>query len=89
MVRDLTIGKPVRILHSQADLYASTAAAGGIAYIASRAAGGSIGTRIWCGVGTAVMARWMSWTWDVRLPVWVTGGEVHEKEADSGASSMK
>lgn len=69
-MRDLTLRKPIRILHSHAELYASTAAAGGLAYMGTRAMGGPVWLRIWAGVGTAVAGRWASWTWGVRLPSW-------------------
>lgn len=75
-VRDITLARPVRILHSHAELYASTAAAGAATYLAVRAAGAPVAARIAAGVGTAVVGRWVSWTYGVRLPVWEEEGAV-------------
>lgn len=43
----------------QAEVYASTAAAGAGTYLAVRAMGGSPALRIFAGVSTAVAARWV------------------------------
>lgn len=67
-VRDVALRKPIRILRAHAELYASTALAGGVVYVALRAAGAPLQVRIWAGVATAVATRWASWTWNVRLP---------------------
>lgn len=68
--RDVLTRKPVRILHSHAELYATTAAAGASAYVAVRSVGGPIWMRIGCGVATSVTARYLSWTYGLRLKTW-------------------
>lgn len=80
-MRDITLRRPVRILHSHAELYATTAAAGAGAYVLARAAGAPPAARIAAGVGTSVAARYLSWTYGVRLPVWAP---VEEAEAGAG-----
>lgn len=74
-VRDVALRKPIRILHAHAELYALTALAAGVVYVALRAAGAPLQVRMWAGVASAVAARWASWTWDVRLPGRYDGGE--------------
>jgi uncharacterized membrane protein YeiH len=69
-MRDVLTNKPVRILHSHAELYASTAAVGASAYVMTRAAGAPVWMRIGAGVGSSVAARYASWTYGLRLPTW-------------------
>jgi uncharacterized membrane protein YeiH len=69
-MRDVITAQPVRILHSHAELYATTAAVGASAYVATRAAGAPVWVRITAGVGSTVIARYLSWTFDLRLPTW-------------------
>lgn len=72
-VRDVTLNRPIRILHSHAELYATTAAAGASAYMLARSAGAPPWARIWAGVCTSIAARYVSWSYGVRLPTWETG----------------
>ena len=67
MVRDVLCRRPARILHSKADIYASTALAGATAFLALRSAGMPVGVRILGGVGTAVALRYWAWTQGIRL----------------------
>jgi uncharacterized membrane protein YeiH len=68
--RDVLTNRPVRILHSHAELYASTAAAGAGAYILTRAIRAPLPVRIFAGVFTSILARYCSWTYGLRLPTW-------------------
>jgi uncharacterized membrane protein YeiH len=86
-VRDVTMRRPIRILHSHAELYATTAAAGAGAYVCARAAGAPVWVRIWAGVGTSVMARYVSWTHGVRLPTWPAGPELGRLAAVEAAAA--
>ena len=69
-VRDVLTGKPVRILHSHKELYATTAASGAAAYLAVRAVGAPFAVRAAAGVATTVALRWGAWTYGWRLPTW-------------------
>lgn len=70
LTRDTLCKLPGRILHSHADIYASTAAAGAATYYALRAAGLGVPLRILGGLGVGVGARWAAWTFGLRLPHW-------------------
>ena len=68
VVRDVLIDRPVRILHSYTDVYATTALSGATAYVLARHAGAPTSGRILAGVVTAVAMRKLAWTHDLRLP---------------------
>ena len=70
VVRDVLCARPVRVLHSYADVYATTALAGATTYVLIRAAGAPVAFRILGGMGTAVALRKCAWTDDWRLPVY-------------------
>ncbi|CAN8072197.1 unnamed protein product [Agarophyton chilense] len=70
VVRDVLCGRKVRILHSRAEIYATTAAAGAASYVAARAAGAPVIARVAAGVGVAAALRTWAWASGVRLPVW-------------------
>lgn len=70
VVRDVLCGRPVRILHSHADVYASTAIIGASTFLLLRAAGAPPAVTIAAGVGIATVLRLAAWAWGVRLPVW-------------------
>ncbi|KAI9034417.1 UPF0126 domain-containing protein [Hyaloraphidium curvatum] len=70
VIRDVLSQRRPRILHSYAELYATTALAGSGVYLAARALAVPVPVRIVMGVGTAMGARWAAWTWDLRLPTW-------------------
>merc|ERR1719428_2686705 len=58
LTRDIVCRKPPRILHSESDIYATTALAGAAVYIGLRAvAPFQLGLRIAAGFGTAVLLR--------------------------------
>lgn len=69
-IRDVLCKRDVRILHSHAEIYASTAASGAAAYIAARALGASRTIKVAAGVGVAVSLRCAAWKNGIRLPVW-------------------
>lgn len=70
VVRDVLCDRQVRILHSTAEIYASTAAAGAATYLAARRAKLPTLPRIAAGVGVAVALRSWAWSSGTRLPVW-------------------
>ena len=70
VMRGVLCARPVRVLHSYADVYATTALAGATTYVLIRAAGAPVAFRILGGMGTAVALRKCAWTDDWRLPVY-------------------
>ena len=68
VTRDVLCARPPRILHSTAELYASTALLGATAYMATRAMGASPAIRVASGVGTAITARYGAANWNIGLP---------------------
>jgi len=70
MTRDVLCRQPARILHSKADIYATTALAGASAYLFARALAAPLGVRIAAGVGTTVAMRYGAWKYGWRLPEW-------------------
>lgn len=70
VVRDVLSQRKPRILHSYAELYASTALFGSSVYLMARRIGAPVPIRIAAGAGSAIVARWASWTRDIRLPTW-------------------
>lgn len=70
VVRDVLCKRDVRILHSRAEIYATTAVAGAAAYLVAGRLGLSVGARVGSGVGLAVGLRAWAATNGVRLAVW-------------------
>lgn len=68
--RDLLTNRPVRIFHSMAEIYATSAAAGAVAYCAVRALGAPTPLRILGGVGAAMASRVLAQHHALRLPEW-------------------
>jgi len=66
--RDVLCNRPVRILHSYAEIYATCAASGGGAYLAVRALGLSPSARVWAGISVALALRYLAWTHEIKLP---------------------
>ena len=75
VIRDVLSQRKPRILHSYAELYASTALLGSATYLTTRALAMPLPVRIVSGVGTAVFARWAAWTYDLKLPTWKSVNE--------------
>lgn len=70
VVRDILCRREVRILHSTAEIYASTAAAGAASYLLARRLGAGVVARVGTGVGLAIALRSWAWSNGIRLPVW-------------------
>eukprot|EP00947_MAST-08B_sp_MAST-8B-sp1_P002906 g2906.t1 len=85
--RDVLTKQPVRIMHSEKDIYATTAFAGASAYLAARALALPLAARIAAGTSTAYAMRWAAWTYDIRLPTMAQvdkneeGGEREHEDA--------
>ena len=90
VVRDVLIDRPVRILHSYTDVYATTALSGATAYVLARHAGAPTSGRILAGVVTAVAMRKFAWTHDLRLPTYAGPEEgAEEEEGGSGDGNAR
>jgi len=70
IVRDILVQRPARIFHSYADIYATTAASGALAYILARQAGLPPALRIISGFSAGMGLRIAADTYDIRLPVY-------------------
>ena len=70
IVRDVLCRRPARVLHSRAEIYATAAMCGGMAYAAARKAGAGPGGRVVIGVGAAMAMRIMAVELDIKLPTW-------------------
>lgn len=99
LTRDVLSHRPVRILHSHSEIYASTAFLGASAYLGARALGLSYAARAASGICTAIGLRYVAWTSDIRLPalehvysaqaVSKTEAAVEEADASSGARARR
>jgi len=70
-IRDVLLKRPVRILHSHKELYATTVASGAAVFLgASRLGIRSFATRVALGVGATVLLRGASLVYGLRLPTW-------------------
>lgn len=72
VVRDVLCGRPVRIVHSTAELYASTALAGATVYLVSKRVGGSPAMRIPAAIATCMGIRYCAVQNDLKLHTWDT-----------------
>jgi uncharacterized membrane protein YeiH len=68
VIRDVLCNRPVRIMHSHAEVYATTALAGASAYVLAKRARLPLMWRISSGFGTAVVLRYLATAWDIKLP---------------------
>jgi uncharacterized membrane protein YeiH len=85
VVRDVLMERPVRILHSYTDVYATTALGGASAYMLIRAAGAPVSLRIIGGVAVAVAARVAAARNDWRLPTYA--GPVSDANATDASAT--
>ena len=85
VVRDVLVQRPVRILHSYTDVYATTALGGASAYMLIRAAGAPVSLRIIGGVAVAVAARVAAARNDWRLPTYA--GPVSDANATDASAT--
>jgi len=70
VIRDVLVNRPVRILHSYTDIYATAALAGASTYVLIRALGLPVSARIISGFSVAVGIRALARTYDWRLPTY-------------------
>ncbi|KAG5182247.1 UPF0126 domain-containing protein [Tribonema minus] len=70
VIRDVLCQRPPRILHSHAEIYASTALVGAGTYMALRRARATPMLRIAGGFGAAFALRIAAWKLQLRLPTW-------------------
>ena len=68
VIRDVLCRRPVRILHSHAEVYASTALVGASVYTAVRGIGAPPSVRILLGVGSAMGCRYAADRDHITLP---------------------
>ena len=69
-MRDVLCQRKPRILHSQAEVYASNAILGGITFVTLRQLGFSPLTRVVAGFIAGAGSRVLSWKYGIRLPDW-------------------
>jgi uncharacterized membrane protein YeiH len=74
VVRDTLAQRPVRILHSHADIYATTAACGATTYVVAHQVGMPLWVRLSLGFGMAVVMRFAANTHNIVLPTWESLG---------------
>lgn len=72
-VRDVLCKRDVRIFHSHAEIYATTAAGGASAYLVAKAFKAPVGARIAAGLATAGALRYAARKQGIRLPTWLEG----------------
>eukprot|EP00929_Paragymnodinium_shiwhaense_P011184 TRINITY_DN11663_c0_g1_i1.p1 TRINITY_DN11663_c0_g1~~TRINITY_DN11663_c0_g1_i1.p1 ORF type:complete len:314 (-),score=41.21 TRINITY_DN11663_c0_g1_i1:227-1168(-) len=77
--RDLICHRPVRIAHSYAEIYATTAAAGAVAYLTARALQFGSPVRIMAGIGATMAMRAWAVAADLKLPTWSVKTTVPER----------
>ena len=70
MIRDVICGRPVRIVHSNAEVYAPPALAGATVYLAAKTFNGSPATRIGAAFAVCMGSRFWAVVNDVKLPTW-------------------
>tara|TARA_B100000405_G_scaffold277156_1_gene219335 strand:- start:812 stop:1525 length:714 start_codon:yes stop_codon:yes gene_type:complete len=84
VIRDVLMSRPVRILHSYTDIYATTALTGATTYMLVRAAGAPVSARILAGAGTAIALRKLAWSNDLRLPTYAGAEDAARARGDDG-----
>lgn len=70
LIRDVLCGRPVRIVHSNAEVYAPPALAGATVYLAAKTFNGSPATRIGAAFAVCMGSRFWAVVNDVKLPTW-------------------
>ena len=89
VTRDVLSHRPVRILHSHSEVYASTAFSGALAYVFVRRMGASYTARVLAGFSTAVALRYIAWTSDVKLPIMESVYSTRSVEQAAGSSKER
>jgi uncharacterized membrane protein YeiH len=69
IIRDVFTRTAIRVLHSHAELYATAAAIGSCAYLLARLVWTNPLLRMGAGFTVTVLMRYLSWTYDWRLPM--------------------
>lgn len=75
ILRDVLCGRPVRIVHSNAEAYAPLALAGAITYLFARRLNASPGARIGSALFVCMGSRFFAIKHDVKLHTWDTSGD--------------
>ncbi|OQS00694.1 hypothetical protein THRCLA_05895 [Thraustotheca clavata] len=76
LTRDTLLGRPVRILHSYNDVYATVALSSACLYLSMRKiAPQQQAARIFLSIALAVVLREQAWTHGWRLPFWATNSQ--------------
>jgi uncharacterized membrane protein YeiH len=90
IVRDVVCNHPVRILHSKAEVYATTAIAGSTTYIAARAMGAPPAVRIATAMLVAMTFRGAATKFVIKLPQapWVAHAAVDTHEVPHRARKL-
>jgi len=70
MTRDVLCGRPIRIVHSNAEVYAAPALAGATVYLGAKRMGGGPGVRIGLAMATCMGSRFFAVKNDVKLHTW-------------------
>ena len=70
LTRDVLCGRPVRILHSTVEVYATPALAGAVVYLSARRMGGSPALRVCASIATCMTSRYVAVSKDIKLPSW-------------------
>jgi len=84
ILRDVLCGRPVRIVHSNAETYAPLALAGAVTYLAARRINASPGARIGSASAVCMGSHIVAIKHDVKLHTWDT-----KNDSRSGSSKMK
>ena len=72
MTRDIVCGRPVRIVHSNAEVYAAPALAGAVVYLVAKSIAASPAVRIGSAFAVCMGSRFVAIKHDVRLHTWDT-----------------
>eukprot|EP00979_Chaetoceros_neogracilis_P004259 scaffold749_cov242-Chaetoceros_neogracile.AAC.17 len=72
LTRDVLCGRPVRIVHSNAEIYAQPALAGAVTYLGAKGMNLSPGLRIGSAIFVCLGSRFMAVKHDVKLHTWET-----------------
>jgi len=72
LTRDVLCGRPIRIVHSNAEVYAPPALVGATIYLAAKRWGASPAMRIWSSMGMCMGSRFIAIKNDVKLHTWDT-----------------
>ena len=72
LTRDVVCGRPVRIVHSNAEVYAQPALAGAVTYLVAKQSRASPAVRIGSAFAVCMGSRFVAVKHDVRLHTWDT-----------------